>query len=166
MATNTDEDRVTSPDVEAYDSMSASESDLTRVPQGYRQEEAGDLFQITRDQYVANRNANTRGTANPSTMNNPFWLFQVGPKGLNSWEARTVFGNEEDPLADSEDPVWCFNRFGGTRTKLPDGRLVCIGGEHEDNYDPDFCIYNGKWIFSFFPARQSRSVQSIAVLDS
>ena len=27
-------------------------------------------------------------------------------------------------------------------TLLPDGRVVEIGGEHEDFYDPDFCIYN------------------------
>ncbi len=27
-------------------------------------------------------------------------------------------------------------------TKLPDGRFVQIGGEHEDFYDADFCIYN------------------------
>jgi hypothetical protein len=29
-----------------------------------------------------------------------------------------------------------------TRTRLPDGRIVCVAGEHEDYYDPDFCIYN------------------------
>jgi len=28
------------------------------------------------------------------------------------------------------------------RNQLPDGRLVSVGGEHEDYYDPDFCIYN------------------------
>jgi len=27
-------------------------------------------------------------------------------------------------------------------TPLPDGRWVQIAGEHEDHYDPDFCIYN------------------------
>jgi hypothetical protein len=32
--------------------------------------------------------------------------------------------------------------MGATRTELPDGRVVCVGGEHEDFYDPDFCIYN------------------------
>jgi len=30
---------------------------------------------------------------------------------------------------------------------LPDGRTVCIGGEHEDYYDPDFCIYNDVVVF-------------------
>jgi len=29
-----------------------------------------------------------------------------------------------------------------TRTRMSDGRIICIGGEHEDSYDPDFCIYN------------------------
>lgn len=38
--------------------------------------------------------------------------------------------------------VWCFQRLGQTRTPLPDGREVWIGGEHEDWYDADFCIYN------------------------
>jgi hypothetical protein len=27
-------------------------------------------------------------------------------------------------------------------TQLADGRFVQIAGEHEDSYDPDFCIYN------------------------
>ncbi len=25
---------------------------------------------------------------------------------------------------------------------MPDGRIICVAGEHEDFYDPDFCIYN------------------------
>ncbi|HEY5314522.1 MAG TPA: hypothetical protein VIK18_18460, partial [Pirellulales bacterium] len=41
-----------------------------------------------------------------------------------------------------EEPVWCFRRFGQSLTRLPDGRYVEIGGEHEDYYDTDFCIYN------------------------
>ena len=36
----------------------------------------------------------------------------------------------------------CFSRFGMSFTELPDGRFIQIGGEHEDFYDPDFCIYN------------------------
>lgn len=57
-------------------------------------------------------------------------------------------------------PVWCFQRFGQTKTRVPrlnsntvpnDGtkhpdntsyRTIYIGGEHEDWYDPDFVIYN------------------------
>ena len=32
--------------------------------------------------------------------------------------------------------------MGQTNTELADGRIVYIAGEHEDYYDPDFCIYN------------------------
>jgi hypothetical protein len=32
--------------------------------------------------------------------------------------------------------------MGQSCTALPDGRVVCIAGEHEDYYDPDFYIYN------------------------
>jgi hypothetical protein len=39
-------------------------------------------------------------------------------------------------------PIWNFERMGQTRTELLDGRTVCVGGEHEDHYDPDFAIYN------------------------
>jgi len=39
-------------------------------------------------------------------------------------------------------PIWCFQRFGESKTVLDDGRTVYIGGEHEAYYDPDFCIYN------------------------
>ena len=38
--------------------------------------------------------------------------------------------------------MWCFDRFGTSKTALEDGRTVHIGGEHEDFYDPDFHIYN------------------------
>jgi hypothetical protein len=31
-------------------------------------------------------------------------------------------------------------------TLLPDGRAVQVGGEHEDFYDPDFCIYNDVFV--------------------
>ena len=148
MAAETDEDVGIILALEEDDCVNSSEGIKTQVPRGYRQEKAGDLFQITRHQYVANRKANVRGTANPSIMNNPFWLSQVGPKGLSAWSARTSFGTDEDPLVDpyttSKDAVWCFIRWGATRTKLPDGRLICIGGEHEDYYVPDFYIYNGK----------------------
>ncbi|RMH28034.1 MAG: hypothetical protein D6692_06905 [Planctomycetota bacterium] len=33
---------------------------------------------------------------------------------------------------------------------MADGRIICIGGEHEDGYDPDFCIFND--VVVLFPA--------------
>ena len=46
------------------------------------------------------------------------------------------------PMNREDGPIWTFERYGATRTELPDGRVICIGGEHEDYYDPDFHIYN------------------------
>ena len=39
-------------------------------------------------------------------------------------------------------PFWSWERFGRTSTALPDGRVIHVAGEHEDSYDPDFCIYD------------------------
>ncbi|HLJ88886.1 MAG TPA: hypothetical protein VKZ53_18855 [Candidatus Angelobacter sp.] len=46
------------------------------------------------------------------------------------------------PLNREDGPIWTFDRMGATRSQLSDGRVICIGGEHEDYYDPDFNIYN------------------------
>ncbi len=51
------------------------------------------------------------------------------------------------PMNREDGPIWTFERHGATRTKLPDGRVICIGGEHEDYYDPDFHIYNDVVVF-------------------
>jgi hypothetical protein len=70
-------------------------------------------------------------------MDFEFWREMV-TTGKPAYEGRRRIDTEsfEGPA------IWCFRRFGSTRTPLPDGRIVCIGGEHEDYYDPDFCIYN------------------------
>jgi hypothetical protein len=77
------------------------------------------------------------GQANPECMNNPVWEWLIRTRLSAYW------ANEEfSPSAYGTGPCWCFRRFGQSKTKLPDGRLVLIGGEHEDFYDPDFFIYN------------------------
>ena len=90
------------------------------------------------------------GSANPERMRVAFWEWMIAGGGKYSrirrdfrfrgffpWDARREFGGSDD-----EGPLWTFNRFGSTRTALPDRRIVFVGGEHEDFYDPDFCIYN------------------------
>ncbi len=61
--------------------------------------------------------------------------------------------------APTSAPVWCFERYGQSITCLPDGRFVQIGGEHEDSYDRDFCIYNDVFVHrpdgTFEPLRLS-----------
>lgn len=77
------------------------------------------------------------GDANPQLMNLPFWRAMVAFGGT-AYAARQQFG--DDPL--KAGAVWCHSRFGRSFTELPNGRVIEIGGEHEDYYDPDFCIYN------------------------
>jgi len=80
------------------------------------------------------------GTANPERMQVPVWEWMVR-KGHNPYVARESLGlesNEDMP----GNPDWCFDRFGAARVEMPDGRVITIAGEHEDYYDPDFCIYN------------------------
>ena len=78
------------------------------------------------------------GSANPERMNNPVWEWLVRSK-LSAYQATQRL---RGPSALKAGPGWCFDRFGQSSTKLPDGRVVLIAGEHEDAYDPDFYIYN------------------------
>ncbi len=82
------------------------------------------------------------GTTNPERMDEPFWLGMI-PSGVNGYQATVRFNA---PSSMGISPVWCAQRFGQTLTFLPDGRVVQIGGEHEDSYDPDFCIYNDVFV--------------------
>lgn len=77
------------------------------------------------------------GKSNPEIMNIPLWKEMVR-SGVAAYNAKTQFGDAHNMA----EPTWCFSRFGISFTELPDGRFVQIGGEHEDYYDPDFCIYN------------------------
>lgn len=77
------------------------------------------------------------GTSNPERMDLPFWRAMVSARA-GAWSARRAFARGEE----ARDAVWCYERYGQSITELPDGRIVEVGGEHEDFYDPDFCIYN------------------------
>jgi hypothetical protein len=93
---------------------------------------------IDRRTFLAERSP-TYGAANPSRMDRPFWVHMVRT-GESASAARQAYAPDAD-LYDG-GPTWCFDRFGPTRTRMTNGTVVCIGGEHEDHYDPDFCIYN------------------------
>lgn len=111
------------------------------------------------------------GGHNPQLMDMPFWKLMIR-RSWSAWHARSLYDrahqeymrhlddepsaeelaklSEAELLAFTErrpryeygDAVWSFQRFGITRTYLPDGREIWIAGEHEDWYDPDFYIYN------------------------
>ncbi|TWT91185.1 ankyrin repeat domain-containing protein [Neorhodopirellula pilleata] len=77
------------------------------------------------------------GKSNPEVMDIPFWHEMVRA-GISAYQAKDQFND----VKNMSQATWCYSRFGVSFTELPDGRFVQIGGEHEDFYDPDFCIYN------------------------
>ena len=110
-------------------------------------------MQMTREIFEAQQQRRF-GTSNPERMSLEFWEWMVKTlkeASARDWsdredtpdhmphQLRVLFGQEGDY---SKGPVWNFDRMGATRTPHPDGRMICIAGEHEDHYDPDFCIYN------------------------
>ena len=98
---------------------------------------------ITREMFEAGRERRF-GTANPELMRIPFWEAMVRSGGNSpSWVHREL----ATELPAERRPTWTFYRMGSTETPLPDGRKVHIGGEYEDFYDPDFCIYNDVVVF-------------------
>jgi len=109
---------------------------------------------VTPETYAAERHRRF-GSANPEAVEHAFWLEMVR-RGVSGYEGHSLFGAGE---RDSGAPaVWSFQRFGMSTTPLPDDRWLQIAGEHEDHYDPDFCIYNdvvlldgkgGAWIYIY-----------------
>lgn len=85
------------------------------------------------------------GGANPDRMYRRVWEHLVRNR-QDVYFVRRSFGLpttlEEAHEKGEPCPDWCFKRFGMSETRMPDGRIICIGGEHEDHYDPNFCIYN------------------------
>lgn len=77
-----------------------------------------------------------RGEANGKRMRVALWEELIRTGETAHAAARRYQWTSEGP------PGWCFDRFGMSRTRVPDGRIVCIAGEHEDYYDPNFFIYN------------------------
>jgi hypothetical protein len=80
-----------------------------------------------------------QGSEDSRTQDDPFATRDPSVLGHSPTSVRRYFGQEGDY---SVGPIWNFDRMGATRTPHPDGRMICVGGEHEDHYDPDFCIYN------------------------
>ncbi len=88
---------------------------------------------LTREEFDSSRSRRA-GQTNPERFLPKFWYEQMR---TGRYSAPKDIEHEKDRA----EPVWSFNRFGRSVTPLPDGRLLLIGGEHEDHYDPDFCIY-------------------------
>jgi ankyrin repeat protein len=95
---------------------------------------------VSRDDYEAARHRQF-GRTNPEKMNSPFWCAMVRA-GTNAYRARAIF----DDMNFRGEAVWCYQRYGKSINVLTDGRIIEIAGEHEDSYDPDFCIYNDVFV--------------------
>lgn len=78
------------------------------------------------------------GVSNPQKCEIPFWYDMVRCNA-GAWKARDQFNDTE---ACNDQPVWCYERYGKSINALGNGEFIEIAGEHEDSYDPDFCIYN------------------------
>lgn len=105
-----------------------------------------DNCSVSECDFLANRTRRF-GNANPERMNNPYWDAMVRC-GWSGYAAARQFDGafERESCSREPSPVWCHERFGMSLTKLQDGRFIQIAGEHEDHYDPDFCIYNDVFI--------------------
>ncbi len=122
----------------------AAGDDLSNISNDMRQMLTGIVpgdLRVTQEQYRKGKHRKF-GRSNPQRMDNPFWNAMVHC-GCNAYQARSTYNN----ITYREDPVWSYDRFGRTTTVLLDGRIVEIAGEHEDSYDPDFCIYNDVTVF-------------------
>ncbi|VUD46602.1 hypothetical protein TDB9533_00856 [Thalassocella blandensis] len=96
-----------------------------------------DKVSLTKEEYISQKHR-VFGKSNPEICEIPFW-YEMVLCNFNAWKAREQF-NDEDSFNDQ--PVWCGDRFGRSITSIGGGEFVEIAGEHEDSYDPDFCIYN------------------------
>ena len=110
---------------------------------GYLPQPDEDLLKVSATEFALGRSRRF-GIKNPEIMNDPFWAGMIRA-GISGYEARTRF-EAENPLDENGTPTWCAQRFGQSITFLTDGRIVQVGGEHEDFYDPDFCIYNDVFV--------------------
>jgi hypothetical protein len=78
------------------------------------------------------------GDHNPTRMTNPVWEWLIRTQHTGFIATEMIGG----PSPFDAGPCWSFHRYGQTCTTLADGHRIYIAGEHEDFYDPDFCIYN------------------------
>jgi len=98
-------------------------------------------FDVSQEEFQETR-SRSFGKSNPERMDLAFWNEMV-QRGGSAYSARRNFDGD---AGSDGPPVWCAARFGQSFTLLDDSRVLQIGGEHEDFYDPDFCIYNDVFI--------------------
>jgi ankyrin repeat protein len=116
-------------------------SEARRTILGLDPEPDEDLLDVSPEDFRKGRERRF-GTSNPEEIREPFWEGMIRA-GVNAYRGALRCGGE---IEFRRPPTWCAERFGQSITFLPDGRVVQIGGEHEDYYDTDFCIYNDVFV--------------------
>ncbi|KAJ3181525.1 hypothetical protein HDU87_001135 [Geranomyces variabilis] len=88
---------------------------------------------------------------NPTDVTNPYYIALIKAGWCGYSVSKHFIG---DRFVDGVGPVWCFCRYGRSRTVLDRpvsslagtvleaGTKIFIAGQHEDGSDPDFFIYN------------------------
>jgi hypothetical protein len=107
-------------------------------------ESSAKLYSATAEDYLAAAEPRF-GQKNPELRKEKF-LYAMLHSGVDGYTAGIRYNPE---LGRHRGPIWNAHRHGQSITFLPDGRILQIGGEHEDWYDPDFCIYND--VFVHYP---------------
>src|SRR5688572_26185015 len=102
-----------------------------------RQRKAEAAPTLSPDEFLAWRSAR-KVSLHAARLDNPLWHWLVRTR-WDGYNANKIYAG---PSSFDAGPMWSFDRFGKSETLLPNGKVVHIGGEHEDSYDPDFFIYN------------------------
>ena len=125
--------------VKAGADLNDMDKDARAAMLGYRTNEEPN---VTQQEYLEGK-GRIFGVDNPKLCNRPFWQAMVHCGG-SAYSAISKFESKRDIR--NTEPVWSYDRFGKSMTSLGDGRFIEIAGEHEDHYDPDFCIYNDVFV--------------------
>jgi ankyrin repeat protein len=108
---------------------------------GFDPDADDDLLNVSLSEFLNGR-LRRFGVSNPEKMIDAFCEGMIRT-GISAYQAAELYEHTPDA---SRAPVWCAQRFGQSITLLPDGRIIQVGGEHEDSYDSDFCIYNDVFV--------------------
>jgi len=127
--------------VEIAETLAKAGDDLNQLDGEVRAKLLGignqETLSISKQDYLSQKHR-VYGGSNPQPCKIPFWYEMVRCNG-GAWTARSHY-DDKDSFKDK--PVWCYERFGKSITAIGNGEFIEIAGEHEDYYDPDFCIYN------------------------
>jgi ankyrin repeat protein len=131
--------------------------EVQRVVLGLGSPDESRLAHVSLEEFERDRRP-TVGVANPTRVRSPYReaMIRAGVEAYvgrrqfdcdwpGMWPGRCSDGEGSDECA-THQPDWCARRNGQSLTLVPDGRAIQIGGECEDSYHPDFCVYSDVFV--------------------